>query len=435
MGETYDAVVVGAGPAGSAAALVMAKNNLKVCLLERGETPGSKNMFGGTVYRLPTAELVPAFWEQAPLERPVVTEELWFLDDVSAVKFGFTALQFARPPYNKFTALRPAFDRWFADLAVRAGAKLYTSTLVQDIHWEKVGLTGRRAAGVVLEDGQVIEANAVILAEGAAAFLTQKAGLRRSIPPSQLVLYAREVLALPAATIEERFHLDPGEGAVLGFVGFPAGGIIGKGGIWTNRESVSIMVGGYVNQLQAAGYSLPALLVRFKAHPLIQRLIGGAESLEYQAHIIPKGGFDNIPQLVAPGILVAGDAALMISGRRGSDLALLTGQYAGEAVVQAHAKRDFSVATLSAYERRIQESFFLSDIKASRHAHTYYATHSDADLLLTKALNSTMLEFFRVDMETHKEKRQRIITKLKSMQSPAKTLRDLWAGLNNWGVF
>jgi electron transfer flavoprotein-quinone oxidoreductase len=125
----------------------------------------------------------------------------------------------------------------------------------------------------------------------------------------------------------------------------------------------------------------------------------------------------------------------MISGRRGSDLALLTGQYAGEAVVQAHAKRDFSVATLSAYERRIQESFFLSDIKASRHAHTYYATHSDADLLLTKALNSTMLEFFRVDMGTHKEKRQRIVNKLKSMQSPAKTLRDLWAGLNNWGVF
>jgi len=435
MSPSYDAVVVGAGPAGAAAALMLARNNLKVGLFERGPSPGTKNMFGGTIYRLPTAELIPAFWERAPLERPVVSEELWFLDDTSAVKLGFTSLKFGRPPYNKFTVLRPEFDRWFAQEAVAAGASLHTATLVRDILWRREGLTGRRAAGVVLEDGTAVEANAVVLAEGVAAFLAQKAGLRRPIRPDQLTLYAREVLALPAEKIEERFELEPGEGANLGFVGYPAGGIIGKGGIWTNRDSLAVVVGGYLNQLKDAGYSPYQLLTRFKSHPLVRRLLAGAEPLEYQAHVIPKGGFSAIPQLSTAGLLVAGDAAVMVSGRRGSDLALLTGQYAGETVVQAHAKQDFSAGILSAYDRRIKSSFFLADIKAARNTHVYYQQHSDADLLITKALNDALSEFFRMDLRTHQEKLQRIMIKLKSMQAPGKTLRDLWAGLNNWGVF
>src|SRR5207237_734010 len=39
--EKFDAVVVGAGPAGSAAAITMAKAGLQVALLERGQKPGA----------------------------------------------------------------------------------------------------------------------------------------------------------------------------------------------------------------------------------------------------------------------------------------------------------------------------------------------------------------------------------------------------------
>ena len=39
-----DAIVVGAGPAGAAAATVLARAGRSVILLERGSFPGSKNM-------------------------------------------------------------------------------------------------------------------------------------------------------------------------------------------------------------------------------------------------------------------------------------------------------------------------------------------------------------------------------------------------------
>ena len=71
MKQYYDSIVVGAGPGGSSAAYHMAKQGLNVALLEKGNTPGDKNVYGGTVYRRSTQEAFPAFWEKAPLERKV----------------------------------------------------------------------------------------------------------------------------------------------------------------------------------------------------------------------------------------------------------------------------------------------------------------------------------------------------------------------------
>ncbi|WP_422443710.1 FAD-dependent oxidoreductase [Thermoanaerobacterium sp. DL9XJH110] len=433
--DRYDAIVVGAGPAGSAAALVMAQNNMSVLMLERGEYPGSKNMFGGTIYREPTEVLVPAFWEHAPLERPVVSDELWLMDTDSAVKIGFTGLKFGKPPYNKFTALRSKFDRWFADKAREAGARLVTNTLVKEIIYEKSTLFGKKASGVVLDSGDRIYCDVIILAEGVSGNLTEKAGLRGKITPDGLTLYVKQILELPSGIIEDRFNLEKGEGASLGMIGYPASGAIGKGGIFTNKDSLSIMVGAYLNQIIDKGLNPFLLLERFKSHPLVKRLIQGAKPVEYQAHTLPKGGYEQIPKLSAPGIMVTGDAALMVSGRRGTDLAMLTGRFAGETASQAKSAGNFSESTMAVYDKKIKTSFFMKDIKAGRGSKKYYEHHPDADFLLSKAANNTAYEYFTVDLVPYEMKLNKIIGEIKNLQAVPKTLSDIYYGYLHWGVF
>ena len=74
MDDAFDAIVVGAGPAGITAAREMAKAGLSVVVLERGQFPGAKNVWGGILYRQPTEEMVPGFEAEAPLERPIIEQ-------------------------------------------------------------------------------------------------------------------------------------------------------------------------------------------------------------------------------------------------------------------------------------------------------------------------------------------------------------------------
>ena len=64
--DRYDVIIVGSGPAGSTAAKICAENNLTVALIEKGEFPGSKNMFGGSIFRAALEEIVPDFLEKGP---------------------------------------------------------------------------------------------------------------------------------------------------------------------------------------------------------------------------------------------------------------------------------------------------------------------------------------------------------------------------------
>src|SRR5665648_166 len=121
-GTEFDAIVVGAGPAGATAALTLARKGVKTLLLERGEQPGSKNMFGGTLAWCPAPEkLIPDFWDQAPWEREVVKRALTVVADGSATTMTFLSDDVGRPFRGRVTLFRPVFDRWLAEQARSAG--------------------------------------------------------------------------------------------------------------------------------------------------------------------------------------------------------------------------------------------------------------------------------------------------------------------------
>ncbi len=114
MSEKFDVIVVGAGPAGNAAAFTLAKAGMKVLQIERGEYPGSKNVQGAILYSDALEKIIPDFREDAPLERHVIEQRVWVLDDESYVGSTYRSAAFNQPPYNRYTSIRAQFDKWFS---------------------------------------------------------------------------------------------------------------------------------------------------------------------------------------------------------------------------------------------------------------------------------------------------------------------------------
>ncbi|MBO0687543.1 MAG: FAD-dependent oxidoreductase, partial [Candidatus Dormibacteraeota bacterium] len=149
MSLRSDVIVVGAGPAGSAAALVCARAGLRVLLVERGEYPGTKNVSGAAFYSPQVLEeLLGEFWRCAPVERVLARRVISFTSASSSLAVDFRSERLKEPPYNGFTVLRPAFDRWLAEQATSAGATLLPSTvadgLLRDGRDRVVGIRVRR---------------------------------------------------------------------------------------------------------------------------------------------------------------------------------------------------------------------------------------------------------------------------------------------------
>ena len=154
MAKSFDVIIIGAGPAGSMAALKLAQAGLNVCMLERGQHPGAKNMFGGLLHNTPVLnEMLPSFWEKAPLERHVYKKVLALMTPDSAVSLTFENENFTNPPYNGYTVFRPVFDNWLAGEAVKAGALLLCECTAEDL----IKKNGRIVGVTVNEKDSVFE--------------------------------------------------------------------------------------------------------------------------------------------------------------------------------------------------------------------------------------------------------------------------------------
>ena len=367
MTETFDAIVVGAGPAGAAAALVLARAGRNVALLERGPFPGSKNMYGGVVYGRVLDELIPRWWEEVPVQRWVTRRSTMVLTPTQALSVDFRSQTWAGPPYNGCTTLRPDFDAWLAAKAEDAGAVLIPSTTATGLLRE-----GTRTVGVRTDrPGGEMRAPVVIACDGVNSFLAKEAGLYHHPEPEHFTLGVKEVLALPRAELEQRFALVGDEGADIEILG-GTGAVPGGGFLYTNLDSIAVGVVLHLPGLAASARRPEDLVADLKAHPAIAPLVTGGELKEFSAHLIPEGGYDAMPEMVADGLLVAGDAAglCLAAGLwlEGVNYAIGSGIAAGQATLEALASGDASAAGLAGYRRRLDTGFVLKDHRKLRRA-------------------------------------------------------------------
>lgn len=361
MEEKFDAIIVGAGLAGSAAALKLAQAGLEVVLIDRGPYPGAKNLSGGVLYGKILNDLVPDYWEEAPIERHITNQRVMFMTEQASFNMDFKNQIFTEKPYNAISVLRGKFDRWFGEKAEEAGAML-----VPGIKVDKVIVEDNRAVGIVAGDEEM-RSDVVILADGTNSFLAEQLGLRKKFNPAHMAVGVKELIGLPKETIEERFNLAGEQGVAYGIVGYATKGVAGGGFLYTNKESLSIGLVMHLDELIETGKKPAELMEEFLAHPSIEPLVRGGKMMEYGAHMVPEAGLAMMPTLVMDGLLVAGDAAgLSINNGfvvRGMDLALSSGKSAAEAVIKANEKNDFSTASLGVYQQLLDESFVMKDMK------------------------------------------------------------------------
>ena len=421
-----DVIVVGAGPAGSAAATVLARKGYSVILLERGSFPGSKNMYGGVVYPRILDQLHPEWWHEAPIQRWITRRSTMVLTDTQALTVDFRSANWAKPPYNGATAFRPDWDHWLASKAEADGAQLVCSTtatgLLRDERGHVRGITTDRP------DGD-LHARLVIACDGVNSFLAKEAGLYGEVDAANYTVGVKETIALPKHVIDERFGVRDREGVDIEILGGTSG-VNGGGFVYTNFDTLAVGVVLKLPKLAAQKLRPEEIIANLKVHPGIAPLVEGGEIKEYSAHVIPEAGLSMMPKMTGDGMLVAGDAAALCLAAgiwlEGVNFAMASGMYAAEAAAEALAANDTSAVGLAGYERRLNDTFVLRDHRKLRRAPSLVLSDR-VQHLYPHMIANTVERMFRVDNPAPKpglrrvlnEERKRAGVKLRDLASDA----------------
>lgn len=424
--ERFEVIVVGAGLAGTAAALTLARRGAEVLVLERGDFPGAKNLFGGILYTSVLNDLVPEFWGSAPVERHIVNRRWVTLDADSQVALDLKSDRFDQPPYNHtFTALRAKFDRWFAGVAEEAGAMVICETNVEDLLVEDGRVVGVRTGR---EEGDV-RSDCVILAEGANALLAEEAGLRKPMSPTNRVNAVKEIITLPPAVIDDRFHLERDQGAAIEYFGGAVDGMIGSGFIYTNVDSISVGVGCLIHDYLETGTAPYELLDEFKAHPMVAPLLRGGETVEYSTKMIPEDSYDDLGDLYAEGVMLVGDCAGLVNPsihHEGTNLAMASGIMAAETYLEARDRDDFSSGSLASYRRRLEDSWVMDDLKHYRDTVHFLMENREFVDDYPQLTVRLLRDYFTISDTPKAEVRSEIWETIKGEVSFIKLARQLW---------
>lgn len=424
--------MVGAGPAGSAAAITMAKAGLQVAVLERGPKPGAKNVMGGILYNHYLEEIVGDDWKQAPLERPIIDERRWLMTADAAIGLDYKNIRNRAHPHS-YSVLRAKFDAWFAEQAEKAGAMVVPETVV-----DRLIVKNGRVIGVGTGRGDDVYADVTVICEGIGlgTGLLERTSingrpLRRKLRENEVAMAIKEVMQLEPRLIEERFNCEPGEGCTIECFGDSTMGMSGFMFIYTNQETLSVGGGALLSEFNKTLRTPNDLMEHFKQHPAIKPLLRGAETVEYLAHLIPEGGYRGIPKVHGPGYLICGDAAMLSNPvhREGSNLAMESGRLAGQTVIHCKEADDFSERRLAEYRGLLDHSWVMADMKKYDKAVPLLEHNPQYLNKFPGVLDRSLDEFLRVDGTSKWDKQRKIFRMLRKeglFRMGLDTARALW---------
>ena len=361
----FDVIVVGAGPAGSSAAIKLASSGSNVLLVERADPPGSKAVSGGILWGKELEKVVPDWEKVTPLERFIEYKSTAFLTEESKVSVDFRTKKFEKSKTG-YSVLRAKLDQFLAQKAKAAGATLVTGITVDSLSMKDGIVNG------VVQDGETVTANTVILAEGTNPRVAIEAGLMKPLSDLDSAIGIKEVVKLSENTINERFNLKGNAGYAGEFVlGFLEGGVRAGGFMYTNKDSLSVGVVISLPHLRENGKTYAYdIMEKFMQHPYVSPLVEGGQVQEYSAHLVSEGGVNSMPDLYGDGYMIAGDSAGFTFSNgmviQGMNYAIASGVLAAETAIEAIKKKEFTRGALSSYQSKLERSQVLMDLRKFR---------------------------------------------------------------------
>ena len=288
----FDAIVVGAGPAGSTTAYRLARAGVSVLLLDRARFPRDKPCGGGLTLR--AVRQLP-FSVEAVVEERVDTLEL-------ELRYARRFVRRSREPLVLMTQRR-RLDAYLVDRAVEAGAELR----------ENAKVTRVAADGRVEVDGETLVASAVVGADGANGVTARSLGL-----PARLEHGVALEGNVPYEAMERRRY----ERRAVVSVGVVPGGYAW---VFPKGDHVNVGVGGWTSEGPRLRERLRELCV---AHAIDESAV-----TELRGHRLPMRG--GAQRADAGRALVVGDAAGIVDPLSGDGMyeAFLSGKLAAEAVL------------------------------------------------------------------------------------------------------
>ncbi len=346
----FDVVVVGAGPAGLAAAIRLKQDapDVSVVVLEKGSEVGAHILSGAVIDPIGLDALVPGWREdETPVAQPVTTDRFYWLGVAGAMRLP----NFLMPPlmsnHGNYIASLGDTCRWLADKAEALGVEVFPGFAATEALFDDSGAVVGVAIGDMgigkdgepkpgFQRGMALHAKYTLIAEGARGSLAKQLIARFRLDgdrePQKYGLGIKELWRVPA----EKHH----PGLVQHSFGWPLDNRTG-GGSFLYHYGDGLVAIGFVVHLNYANPSLSPFgaFQQFKTHPMIAALLADGERLGYGARAITEGGYQSVPRLVFPGGALVGCAAGFVNVPRikGSHNAILSGIQAADAVAAALA--------------------------------------------------------------------------------------------------
>ena len=348
----FDVVIVGAGPAGLAAAIRLkqlaaaAGNEVSVVVLEKGSEVGAHILSGAVIDPIGLATLFPDWQAKgAPLETPVTEDRFYYLGPAGVLRIPNIVMPPLMSNHGNYIGSLGSLTRWLGEQAAELGVEVYPGFAAAEVLYDDKGAVLGVATGDMgvgkngqptdrFTRGMELRGKYTIIAEGArgslAKQLTARFGLAQGRQPQKYGLGLKEV-----------WELQPGKhrpGLVQHTLGWPLDDRTG-GGSFLYHYGDNLVSVGFVVHLNYANPHLSPYgeFQRFKTHPAIRDTFEGGKRIAYGARAITEGGWQSIPELVFPGGVLVGCAAGLVNVPRikGSHNAMLSGIAAAEAAFAA----------------------------------------------------------------------------------------------------